>query len=207
MAKEKLSDREAKDVLRGWPTRTKLWPPPLGRGFWLRAQPKDGYASAPRLAVPGATMFNTQPDGLWAHFSDSISCDVIVIEVCGSAQNLNDKRSRYMPSGHSLVLSCPHSWLVEDVTVQKGGRKTRWSATASFDDEPTNDLMIPVRNLRVLYALPDWLYQDWCRENAPGAHEFFCKHSSLDTWSSPQMQDFLWQMSTATQFRTRIKAL
>ncbi len=107
MANQKLSDREAKEILKKWPMRTsKLWPPPGGKGFWLQGQPNRGAAAGPRLSSPGAKLFNTQPDGLWLHFSDSDSCDAVVIEVCGTIQNLNDKRSRYIPASHSLVVRC-----------------------------------------------------------------------------------------------------
>ena len=105
MAKRKLSDAEAKAILlKKWPTRTKHWPPLGGRGYWLRGQPREGKMAGPKLASPGMKLFATQPDGLWIHFQGVASCDVVVIEVCGTAQNLNDKRSRYFPSTHSFCL-------------------------------------------------------------------------------------------------------
>lgn len=88
MSKKNLSDAEAKGVLLRWPNRTKLWPPPQGRGFWLRGQPVGPRkAPGPRLSSPGAKLFSTQPDGLWVHFNRTISCDVVAIEVCGTIQN------------------------------------------------------------------------------------------------------------------------
>lgn len=85
MAKHKLSDGEAKDILLGWPTRTsRLWPPPGGTGYWIRGQPVSSGETGPRLSAPGATLFRTHPDGLWAHFRKRASCDVVAIEVCGA---------------------------------------------------------------------------------------------------------------------------
>lgn len=205
MSNEKLSDKEAKDLLLKWPTRTKLWPPPEGRGFWIRGQPKEGERPGPRLSSPGANLFMTQPDGLWVHFKGTACCDVVAIEVCGTIQNLNDKRSRYIPASHSLVLTCTSAWLKEEIAVQRAGRRPRWEASASFGDEPSGDLSIPVRHLRVLYGIPNALYQKWCRGHTPTGYEFFSPHSSLGTYNSQPMQAFLRKMSSASQFRVRVK--
>jgi hypothetical protein len=159
MSREKLSDKEAKKVLLKWPTRTKLWPAPEGRGFWIQGQPKNGECSGPRLSSPGAKLFATQPDGLWIHFNGHQSCDIVAIEVCGTIQNLNDKRSRYIPASHSLVLKCASAWLEEEIAIQKGGKRSRWEAAVTFNGKPSGDLSIPVRHLRVLYAIPNVIYQ------------------------------------------------
>lgn len=177
-----------------------MWPAPSGRGFWVRGQPKQGEAAGPKLASPGATLFTTQPDGLWVHFDDVASCDVVAIEVCGTVQNLNDKRSRYIPASHSLVLVCSLAWLMEEVTVQKLGKKPCWKTTVSMSREPDSDLRIPVRHLRVLYALPNAIYRTWSAHHTPTGYEFFCPHSSLGSYTSGKMQKFLRQMSVASQF-------
>jgi hypothetical protein len=143
---------------------------------------------------------------LWVHFNNARSCDVVAVEVCGTIQNLNDKRSRYIPASHSLLLSCGVAWLKEEITVQKAGKRPRWRACASFDREPTSDLQVPVRHLRVLYGIPNALYGKWCREHTPTGYEFFAQHSSLATYNSPPMQTFLRQMSSASQFRTKVSA-
>jgi hypothetical protein len=204
VSKDKLSDREAKALLLRWPTRTQLWPPPEGRGFWIRCQPKDGNQSGPRLSSPGAKLFRTQPDGLWVHFKDAVSCDVVAVEVCGTVQNLNDKRSRYIPASHSLILSCTSSWLEEEIKIQKGGKRPRWKASVSIA-KPSCDLQIPIRHLRVLYGIPNALYDTWCREHTPTGYEFFAPHSSLATYNSQAMQRFLRQMSSASHFRAKVK--
>lgn len=208
-AKGKLRDREAKKILLKWPRRTiDLWPAPGGKGFWLRGQPKDGKAMGPRLASPGAKLFTTQPDGLWVHFGGTESCDVVVVEVCGTAQNLNDKRSRYFPSNHSLLLQCTKRWLLEEVSLQGGALQPRWRAAGSLSTEgPKNDLGLPVRHLRVLFALPTALYHTWCSQHTPTGYEFFCPHSSLSTHNSQEMLHFLGRMSIASQFRVRPKPI
>lgn len=205
MNKGKLSDAEAKTVLLTWPNRTKLWPPPTGRGFWIRGQPKQGLQAGPRLSSPGAKLFSTQPDGLWVHINDPASCDVVAVEVCGTIQNLNDKRSRYIPASHSLILICGLDWLEEKITVQKGGKWPRWKAAGTFASKPSEDLRLPIRHLRVLYGIPNTLYDRWCRDHTPTGYEFFCPHSSLLTYNSRPMQTFLRQMSSAAQFRVRVK--
>lgn len=205
MSKDKLSDREAKALLLRWPNRTKLWPPPGGSGFWIRGQPATGGVPGPRLSSPGAKLFTTQPDGLWVHFKDAVSCDVVAVEVCGTVQNLNDKRSRYIPASHSLVVTCTMAWLEEEIAVQHGGMRPRWKASACFASKPANDLSVPVRHLRVMYGIPNELYDKWCREHTPTGYEFFSPHSSLATYNSPPMQTFLRQMSSASQFRVRVK--
>jgi hypothetical protein len=199
MSKQKLSDKEAKNILLRWPTRTKtVWPPPRGSGYWIRAQPNSGNAASPRLQSPGAKLFSTQPDGLWVYFRYSY-CDVVAVEVCGSIQNLNDKRSRYFPSSHSTVLSCNPEWFSESVTVQKGVKKARWEACGSFKKLPSKRTLA-IRHLRVLFALPNNLYGGWRDNHVPTGHEFFCAHSSLDSYNSQPMQLFLGQMSIASQF-------
>jgi hypothetical protein len=206
MGNTHLTDKEGKDLLLEWPMRTRLWPPPEGRGFWIRGQPRDGLRPGPRLLSPGATLFGTQPDGLWVYFNDEHSCDIVAIEVCGNAQNLNDKRSRYMPTGCASVVSATLDWLVEPVALQNSGTSARWIATGSFACEPTADLQLPVRHLRVLYAVPNALYHVWCREHTAAGHEYFCPHSSLATYNAKPMQEFLRRMSRASHFRLQAKS-
>jgi hypothetical protein len=206
MAKKKLSDAEAKAILKKWPNRTRsVWPAPNGHGYWICAQPRLGKAPGPTLSAPGADLFKTQPDGLWIYAADRDYCDIVAIEVCGTIQNLNDKRSRYFPSSHSLILTATKRWLDEEISIQKGGRAPRWDAVRTFGKEPDADMKIPVRHLRVMYALPNDAYEAWAKQHSPTGYEFFCPHSSLDSYRSPKMQRFLGQMSIANQFYTKLK--
>ena len=203
MDRKKLKDSEAKSILLGWPASTgDLWPPPQDDGRWIRGQPIDGKSSGPRIISPGAKLFSTQPDGLFVYFNGTGSCDLVVIEVCGSIQNLNDKRSRYIPSSHSLLLMCRKKWLHENIRVKGGGNKPRWEVAGTLPDPPEVDLTVPIRHLRVLYALPNAAYKQWCPEHTPTGYEYFCPHSSLAGYNSQKMQSFLRRMSVASQFYT-----
>jgi hypothetical protein len=205
MAKQKLTDAEAKSILRNWPERTKsLWPASSIGGFWLRALPKDGVATCPHLQSPGATLFTTQPDGLYLFLSENTFADAVSLEVCGTIQNLNDKRSRYMPSSHSIVAVCPLVWLVEEIDTQKGGKSARWAACKSISNAPQAEVSFPIRHLRVMYALPNVDFDDWCKNHTPTGYEYFCKHSTLDSFTSQSMQRFLSQMSMYSHFLGKI---
>jgi hypothetical protein len=198
-----LTDRQAKRILSRWPSRTKrLWRVAGGKGYWTRATPKTGSVAVPRLKSPGAALFTTQPDGMWVYVQGMEFADAIVVEVCGSIQNLNDKRSRYIPASHSLVLACPLQWLLEPTTIQRGGRAPRWRAMRTLH-KPRVDLIAPIRHLRVLYALPSSLYDRWVPNHVPTGYEFFCTHKSLSGYNSQKMQMFLRQMSMTSSFLTR----
>ena len=205
MAQHRLKDAAAKVILRGWPQRTKrLWPTSQFGGYWLRALPKGGKTACPHLHSPGAELFKTQPDGLYLFVSENEFADAVSIEVCGTIQNLNDKRSRYMPSSHSIVVSFAHNWLREEITVQKGRRAERWKACNSISKAPQRNLTLPIRYLRVLYAIPNAKFDEWCHNHTPTGHEFFCKHSSLDSFNSQAMRVFLRQMSVHSHFLGKV---
>lgn len=198
-----LSDSEAKVILRRWPERTKrLWVPD-GAGWWLRAQPSSQTARTPRFQSPGAELFHTQPDGLWLYLSPKRGfADAVAVEVCGTSQNLNDKRSRYMPATHSLMVECPLPWLKEVITVQHGASRRRWRAAGSITKRPLGDMILPVRFLRVLYALPNVIYERWVPGHVPSGYEYFCRHSSLDSYHAPRMQEFLRRMTRRSHYYT-----
>lgn len=207
MYKKKLSDREAKDILREWPARaTVLWSTPRGKGRWIRAQPKDAGSSvtAPRIGYPGAKLFHTQPDGMWVYLADAEFADVVCVESCCNSTNLNDKRSRYGARVGSMVLHVPRPWLRQKMRVQRGAMMPRWEAAESISTEPKRQgvLVLPVRFCQVLFALPNDEYAKWTANNVPAGHEYFCRHSSLNSWKSQKMQDFLNRMSFASHFYT-----
>ena len=205
MQNKKLSDADAKKILReSWPTQTNdLWPAPGGSGFWIKGQPRNHMGSGPTLSAPRATSFRTQPDGMWVFFHDWRSCDVVAVEVCGTVQNLNDKRSRYIPSSHGLTLSVDPEWLREEIAVRGRGRKTRWKASGNLKSPGKgrrDHYSVAVRHLRVLYALPNDLYHRWCSQHAPAGYEYFCPHSSLKSINNKKMRDFLKRLSIDAQF-------
>lgn len=207
MSRESLRDREAKDILRSWGTRpTKLFRSSKTVGYWLRAQPPDGNVTGPVLTAPGAELFTTQPDGLWLWFGGGMRfVDVIAVEVCQKNQNLNDKRSRYMPTNHALLVQCSKQWLTATVRLQNGGRTARWKACGTLKERECSDCYLPVRHIRVLYALPDNLYDKWLSNITPAAYEFFCQHTSLRSYTAKGYREFLTRMIPGAQFYTRPK--
>ncbi len=205
---------EVNDALRSWPERTKsLWPQIAGKGFWLRARPGKSKSDTPcpLLKSPGASLFTTESDGLYVYFNGYDFVDVICIEICNKDTNLHDKRSRYMPSTQSLLLQIPKSWLRRDCALPNHGKTPRWQACKSLpvppppDKEKPNEpkkphLFIPVRFLRVLYALPDDLFSNWEANHIPAGHEFFCKQGFLNSYTGKPMQNFLKRMRSSQHF-------
>ena len=192
---EKLTDREVKAILfETWPAKLTLWNVPNEDTRWIRAQPLDG---GPRLISPGARLFHIQPDGMWARlFADTVEpfADVVAVEACGSVQNLNDKRARYGSSTASLMLRCDRNWLLDGAD-----RNPNWKV-AGCTDEPTQEISFAVRHIRVLYALPGEIYENWRDNGVLSGHEFMCLHSSLRSYTSQVMQTFLRAMAPSTHY-------
>lgn len=163
--------------LSRWPQ----WPPGITRtpkqpGTWLRARPGDpSLLGQPFLKLPGSNTFRTIPDGLWLHFSPDPTdrwADILCIEACGSVPNLQDKRARFAPSTTSLLVVCPLRWLLEP--AEPGNPTPRWHLIRLLREEPTEPLVLPVRDVRVLYGLKARHYQSVVRSQMPQAHEYFC---------------------------------
>ena len=199
-----MKDDEAKQILLDhWPVYGgAVWPVPGKSGSWARARPAPHGGASVQLKSPGAQLFKTQPDGLWLFVCSPEFVDAIVIEVCGKIQNLNDKRSRYMPTSHSMVAQMPKAWF-SAVIQKKKEQIPLWQLCAGFTAAPSADITLPVRFLRVLYVLPSDLYDDWVPNHAPTGYEYFCTDTSLKSYKSQKMQLFLKQMSIASQFYTR----
>src|SRR5205085_7174067 len=109
---------------------------------------------APRLTVPGSRQFQTQPDGLWLTWgiprgrtsSDALYADCVVVEACGSYQNLYDKRSRYAARTTSLEVDVRKVWLDKEVVIPGHGGPAR-PRRELLGGRPLDDQLIPVRNL------------------------------------------------------------
>lgn len=192
-------DTIAKNYLRKWPTATStLWQPAQEGGVWLQAQPVDGAGTHPRLRIPGALGGKTQPDGLWLSIVPQTDdnpdgyCDIIAIEVSASRNNLADKRSRYMSSGVARVVELPVAWLTGTVRVQGygGPERTRWEVSRAFNRQPKATRFLPVRHLRVLYAVPDPLYVSLA-QTALEAHEFIAPVRVLNQITAGTTRKFL----------------
>lgn len=192
--------------LRKWPQR-----PPGAlesskqRGTWMRARPGESDATThPFLKLPGSNRLRTVPDGLWLHFSHDPAdayCDILCIEACSTLQNLLDKRSRFAASTISLLAVCPVPWLTAPVHL--GDKLPRWKQIKLLRQEPVAPLVLPVRDVRVLYGLKSRQYDGFARSQMPQAHEYFCPMDALideEGASNPAMQALISRASGAANF-------
>ncbi len=168
--------------LQRWPQR----PPGLprlgnGQDSWLRGRPADVSESYnPFLKVPGCQRLRTLPDGLWLRFGGTPVepfVDIIAIEACGTLNNLLDKRSRFAPSTQSLLAVCPVPWLL--ATIGTDDPTPRWRATGVLRREPATPLVLPVRDVRVIYGLKSRHYESFANGNLPHPHEYFVPMDAL----------------------------
>ena len=168
--------------LRQWPQR----PPGIrqqrnGNWRWLRGRPTEEASSYhPYLKFPGSSRLRTLPDGLWLNFGGSPTepfVDIFAIEACASMTNLLDKRSRFAPSTHSLMLVCSVQWLL--APVSQTDDTPRWRITRVLRSAPDEALVMPVRDIKVMYALKDRHYQGFASSQVPHAHEFFVPMKAL----------------------------
>lgn len=200
-------DGFVRERIRAWPQT----PPGLeaadarGHGVWLKARPGPASENdAPSLKIPGAARMRTFPDGLWLWFGGTAAdpfVDIFAIEVCGSLQNLLDKRSRYTPSLHSLLISCPAVWLKRAVAEQDD--IPRWRTIGLFEREPETTVALPVRDMRVLYALKPRQFDEFAAHNIAHAHELFAPIDVLIDeagWQAPALRQFLFHAARRANF-------
>jgi hypothetical protein len=162
---------------------------------------------APRLTLPGSLVFQTQPDGLWLSLgidrgdtqASASFADCIVIESCGNLANLYDKRSRYAARTTSLVIDIRKVWLNQQVVVRGRGGPTRARAEL-LGGQLEDDVSLPIRSLRTLYAIPHDLYIQARKSMVLEAHEFMCAQSRLGQFNSKPMQNFLKGMAQHRQW-------
>jgi hypothetical protein len=173
--------------LRQWPQR----PPGLGRTErhrWLRGRPSDVAGIChPFLKLPGSRTLRTLPDGLWLHFGGTSLepfVDIFAIEACASLPNLLDKRSRFAPSTHSLLAVCPMPWLLGPTSATDP--TPRWRTTGILREPPQQALVLPVRDVRVLYALKPRHYRAFAASRVPQAHEYFMPMETLVAEGAPE---------------------
>ncbi len=160
----------------------------------------------PFLKLPGTNTCRTIPDGLWLHFSpDPMDryADILCIEACGSIANLQDKRARFAPSTGSLLVVCPLRWLLDP--VGPGEETPRWRMIRLLRQAPTEALVLPVRDVRVLYGLKARHYDGFAKSQMPQPHEYFCPMDALtaeDGHEAPDMRSLISRASATTNFMT-----
>ncbi len=201
-------DLQVKHQLRKWPQ----CPPGLeqrwnGRDGWLRGRPPDRSTSShPFLKLPGSNRMLTLPDGLWLNFGGTPVepfVDIFAIEACGSLGNLLDKRSRFAPSTHSMLAVCPVPWLLAQITPTDP--TPRWRVTSVLTQEPSQSLVLPVRDIRVMYALKARHYRGFAESQVPHAHEYFVPMealTALDGHKDPALKELVSRASAASNFLT-----
>ncbi|MCC6718889.1 MAG: hypothetical protein IT555_13480 [Acetobacteraceae bacterium] len=196
--------------LQQWPQR----PPGLGTArsgdaYWLRGRPGDPSAdpvppAQPFLKFPGSNRMRTLPDGLWLNFGGTCHepfVDIFAIEACGSLQNLLDKRSRFAPSTRSLLAVCPLTWLMAPITPTD--ETPRWRATGVVAAAPEMPLVLPVRDIRVMYALKQRQYRGFAECQLPQPHEYFVPMEELvaeHAYENPAMQELVSRASARSNF-------
>lgn len=194
--------------LRTWPQRPPGIPAPTqGPGRWLRARPAPEPYGEPYLKLPGSQRLRTLPDGLWLKFGGAPGdpyVDAFVIEACGSMPNLQEKRARFAPSTHALLVCCPTKWLLGAVSADEP--EPRWTRTGLLSAPPDTNLTLPVRDLRVLYALKPRQFQDLAQHQVLHAHEYFMPMNVLvgeNATEDPAVCALLARATSAANFLSR----
>ena len=168
-------DGLVRERLQQWPQRPPGITEARGMGRWLRGRPADMSASAhPFLKLPGSDRLRTLPDGLWLNFGGNALepyVDVFAVEACSSFANMLDKRSRFAPSTQSLLAVCPVPWLLAPAVPDE--ETPRWKTTGVLRAAPITPLVLPVRDVRVLYALKQRQYKGFIESQIPHPHEYF----------------------------------
>lgn len=181
MVRQVSLDIQVRDRLREWPQRPPGIAKTAGRDGWLRGRPREADGdNFPFLKLPGSDRLRTLPDGLWMNFGGNRNdayVDIFAIEACGSLTNLLDKRSRFAPSTHSMLAVCPVPWLLRP--VMQNDPTPRWKMTGVIDAEPTHPLVVPVRDIKVMYALKTRLYKGFAQSQVPHPHEYFVPMEAL----------------------------
>ena len=193
--------------LRAWPQR----PPGIGpqeQDAWLRGRPNDALCQC-FLKLPGSDRLRTLPDGLWLNFGGTAAepyVDIFAIEACASLQNLLDKRSRFAPSVHSLMAFCPLPWLL--APAMENDDTPRWQSTGVLHTPPTTALVLPVRDLRVLFGLKPRHFDGFVKHQLPHAHEFFVPMDALtakDGDRDPGLQALIARATSRSNFLERTR--
>jgi hypothetical protein len=139
---------------------------------------------------------------MWLWFDPAMEfVDALVVEVCGTSQNLNDKRSRYGPGAGVLLARVSAGWLAA-IPTRGGGQARRWEIARVSEPAQEDEPRIPVRWLQVLYSLPNELYRTWTAGRVAAPHEFFCRHGSMGSYNSQVMGEFLSRMTWRAHFLT-----
>lgn len=193
--------------LQDWPQRPPgLASTPVG-GQWLKGRPIEKTGSThPFLKFPGSDRLRTLPDGLWLNFGGTPTepfVDIFAVEACSTMENLLDKRSRFAPSTHSLLAVCPVPWLMMPVTPNDP--TPRWQATGVLRRAPALPLVLPVRDIRVMYGLTAHHYRGFAENQVPHPHEYFVPMNALtdaESHENPALRELVSRATASANFLT-----
>lgn len=198
-------DGLVRERLQQWPQRPPGIQDTSGKGRWLRGRPGDMSVSChPFLKFPGSDRLRTLPDGLWLHFGGTMLepyVDIFAVEACSSYANMLDKRSRFAPSTNSLLAFCPVPWLLAPVVAHDP--TPRWKLTGALRAAPMTPLVLPVRDIRVLYALKSKQYKGFVENQIPHPHEYFMPMETLtaaNAQNDPSVRNLVARASTSANF-------
>jgi hypothetical protein len=203
----KYLDSLVRERLRAWPQHPPgMGARPNGTDAWLRGRPtaEPRAAAQPFLKFPGSTRLRTLPDGLWLNFGGTPVepfVDIFAIEACATLPNLLDKRSRFAASTQSMLAYCPVPWLL--APAYSNDDVPRWRLTGVLRHAPTQPLVLPVRDVRVMYGLRPALYDGFVRTQVPHPHEYFVPMTALtepDGANEPRLRALLSRACAAASF-------
>ena len=87
-------------------------------------------------------------------------------------------------------------WLL--APVQPKDQTPRWRLVLMLQEEPTQPLTLPVRDIRVVFGLKSRHYEGFARSQVAHPHEFFCPMEALTAERGHEDPDMRAMMSRAT---------
>lgn len=88
------------------------------------------------------------------------------------------------------------AWLVGP--AQEDDPTPRWRLLRMLKAEPIAPLVLPVRDVRVVFGLKANHYEGFARSQVPQAHEYFCPMDALTAERGHENPDMRAMMSRAT---------
>ena len=79
----------------------------------------------------------------------------------------------------------------------------RWRIVGLHKSEPTQALILPVRDLRVIYGLRGKNYEGFARHQVAHGHEFFCPMealTALDGHENPALRSLIARAAVSAAF-------
>ena len=102
---------------------------------------------------------------------------------------------------HSMLAVCSAEWLMQPVSV--ANPMPRWRYTGLLRRAPVVPLVLPVRDIRVMYTLLPRHYAAFAASQIPHAHEFFAPINAIigpEGWQHPHLRAFIARTSPRANF-------